>query len=322
MKNPIQTFEPNTAGRDFVIGDLHGSYAVFQNLLKNLNFDKSKDRMFSVGDLVDRGPESLKTLELLYEPWFHAVLSNHEQMMYEAFTGGYMGQFWLRNGGFWGAEALNTWRNNTRYATNELDKRAPTDDEHRLFDLIKVVGELPFIMTVKLTNGKQVHIIHAELPPLNSTNPPLDAITDEVLADPEKVMALATVQSHDGDYFTWGRHLFYHFYKAHLADLDKVKRTVAYHHGKGTVFNDKLSHIISGHTIVQHPLTILGQTNIDTCAYGSMHAEASKWESLTALELNAWKFYQATSTEFREVQSVVVTEADLQPKRVPQPPAA
>jgi Calcineurin-like phosphoesterase len=111
MKNPIKTFEPNTVGRDFVIGDLHGSYTAFENLLEKLYFDETKDRMFSVGDLCDRGPNSLACLGLLHEPWFHAVLSNHEQMMLEKFRGGYMGEYWFQNGGHWGMEAWNDSKN-------------------------------------------------------------------------------------------------------------------------------------------------------------------------------------------------------------------
>lgn len=309
MKNPVRTYGANIEGRDFVIGDLHGSYSVFQNLLQNLQFDPLKDRMFSVGDLVDRGPDNIECLELLYEPWFHTVMSNHEQMMWEAFHGGYMGQFWMRNDGAWGAEAMNDWHNRAHYTTNKLELRIPSDSSVRLWEALDLVRELPFIMTVKLLNGRQVHIIHAELPPGN-------VITDEVLADPVKTLELATVQSSDGDFFAWGRHIFYHFYNTDLSDLAKVKRTVAYHHGKRNVFNDKLSHVISGHTIIRRPMTILGQTNIDTCAYGSLHPKAAKWEALTCVELNTWKFYQATATEFREVEPLVVTSDDIDPKHL------
>lgn len=34
-----------------------------------------------MGELIDRGPDSLATLALLDEPWFHAVLGNHEMML-------------------------------------------------------------------------------------------------------------------------------------------------------------------------------------------------------------------------------------------------
>ena len=36
-----------------------------------------------MGDLIDRGPDSLQCLKLLDAPWFFAVRGNHEQMMIE-----------------------------------------------------------------------------------------------------------------------------------------------------------------------------------------------------------------------------------------------
>jgi serine/threonine protein phosphatase 1 len=71
----------NTRGRDLVVGDLHGHRCLFENELERLEFDPSRDRVLSVGDLIDRGPESLATLALIAEPWFFAVLGNHELML-------------------------------------------------------------------------------------------------------------------------------------------------------------------------------------------------------------------------------------------------
>lgn len=298
MKNPVQTFEPNEVGRDFVIGDLHGSLSCFEKMLEGIQFDKTKDRMFSVGDLVDRGPESLQCLELIREPWFHCVLSNHEQMMLEAFDGGYMGQYWVQNGGGWGNAALEEWNTLTHHVT-------VLPDSARLFELLPLVRELPFLITVKMPKGHKFHIIHAELPPGH-------VITDEVLADPEQVIELATVQSRDGDFILWGRFMFAQFYKMHLANYEKIKRIIAYkYRGSFGWFNDKLSHIISGHTIVQHPITIIGQTNIDTGAYGSNDTDAASWEALTCIELKTWTFYQATPTEFRTTTPLTVNRDDV-----------
>lgn len=69
---------PNTSGRDFVVGDLHGQRRELERQLEAVRFDTARDRLLSVGDLVDRGPDSLATLALVTEPWFHAVLGNHE----------------------------------------------------------------------------------------------------------------------------------------------------------------------------------------------------------------------------------------------------
>ena len=71
----------NVKGRDLVVGDLHGHRSLLEQELDRLRFDPSCDRVLSVGDLVDRGPESLATLALIEAPWFHAVLGNHELML-------------------------------------------------------------------------------------------------------------------------------------------------------------------------------------------------------------------------------------------------
>ncbi len=45
----------NTNGRDFVVGDLHGSISQLESAMDEIKFDKRVDRMLSVGDLVDKG---------------------------------------------------------------------------------------------------------------------------------------------------------------------------------------------------------------------------------------------------------------------------
>jgi serine/threonine protein phosphatase 1 len=71
----------NVEGRDLVVGDLHGHRSLLERELERVQFDPVRDRVLSVGDLIDRGPESLATLSLVEEPWFHAVLGNHELML-------------------------------------------------------------------------------------------------------------------------------------------------------------------------------------------------------------------------------------------------
>ena len=85
MSTTIQKLPSNTRGTDYVIGDLHGCFSLLERLLGEVHFDKSRDRLFSVGDLIDRGPESLRCLQLLAEPWFYAVQGNHENMMLNFF---------------------------------------------------------------------------------------------------------------------------------------------------------------------------------------------------------------------------------------------
>ncbi len=77
----MKSFEANMDGRDFIVGDLHGCYDELQMLLKHVKFDTKQDRLFSTGDLMDRGPKSLDCVTLLNQPWFHPVLGNHEDLI-------------------------------------------------------------------------------------------------------------------------------------------------------------------------------------------------------------------------------------------------
>jgi serine/threonine protein phosphatase 1 len=86
--NYLKTFQENKLGRDYVVGDIHGCFSKLREMLKEISFDESCDRMFSVGDLVDRGEESEECLDWLAKPWFHAVRGNHEQMSIDLQTVG------------------------------------------------------------------------------------------------------------------------------------------------------------------------------------------------------------------------------------------
>jgi len=94
---------PNRKGRDYVVGDVHGQYAQLMEALERVDFDVARDRLFCVGDLVDRGEASLACLALALEPWCFAVKGNHEQMAITALAegGGMAWDLWQRNGGNW-----------------------------------------------------------------------------------------------------------------------------------------------------------------------------------------------------------------------------
>lgn len=79
--NLIKTVKANVDGRDFIIGDLHGCFDELINLLNFVKFNKNKDRLFSTGDLIDRGPKSKECMELLNTNWFFPILGNHEDLL-------------------------------------------------------------------------------------------------------------------------------------------------------------------------------------------------------------------------------------------------
>jgi serine/threonine protein phosphatase 1 len=97
----VKHFERNTKGRDFAVGDIHGHFRALWTVLGSVRFDREKDRLFSVGDLVDRGPDSEMALDWIDEPWFHAVRGNHEDMAIRWPSGNMDAANYAANGGGW-----------------------------------------------------------------------------------------------------------------------------------------------------------------------------------------------------------------------------
>lgn len=64
----------------YAIGDIHGCFRTFRNLLKRIGFKESRDRLWLTGDLVRRGPNSLKTLRwcLKRSDIVESVVGNHD----------------------------------------------------------------------------------------------------------------------------------------------------------------------------------------------------------------------------------------------------
>jgi serine/threonine protein phosphatase 1 len=154
----IQKLPANKLGKDYVIGDLHGCFTLLERLLAEVEFDKANDRLFSVGDLADRGPESLRCLELLAEPWFFAVQGNHEGMLTDFF------QSYLKSGKLPSLDDINESDLNQNgggwiKAYILPEENVMTDSFNRaLFrvlalPLIRVVGE----------GENRFHVVHAEL---------------------------------------------------------------------------------------------------------------------------------------------------------------
>lgn len=137
----IKRYGLNTKGRDLAVGDIHGHFTRLRAALDAIGFNPEVDRLFSVGDLVDRGPESHLALEWLQKPYFHCVQGNHEQMAIMAATTGINTEIYHQNGGSW-------------FMTK-------TANEQKEF--AQAFSDLPIAIEVETPDGL-VGLVHADCP--------------------------------------------------------------------------------------------------------------------------------------------------------------
>jgi serine/threonine protein phosphatase 1 len=137
----VQRFAQNTRGRDFVVGDVHGCFDYLRAMLEHVQLDEVSDRLFCVGDLVDRGPQSEEAIDWVAKPWFHAVRGNHEQMTIDIAAGRHDRDNYQRNGGGW-------------FLALSEDRRKA---------VAEVLDTLPVAIEIETADGP-VGIVHAEIP--------------------------------------------------------------------------------------------------------------------------------------------------------------
>ena len=126
--------------RVLAVGDIHGMYEKLTTLMEKIRFIPEEDLLVFLGDYIDRGPDSVKCLQYVYDlqrscpESVVCLMGNHEVMMssyYLQKTVTYndlIGDFadsWLENGGF-----------ETLHQLNELD-------EAKREELVKWVTDLP-----------------------------------------------------------------------------------------------------------------------------------------------------------------------------------
>lgn len=157
----IINHEENKVGRDFIVGDIHNSITKLLTKLERVGFDHEKDRLFSVGDLFDRGKDIQETIDFFLahnNKSFFPVIGNHELMLIDTDDGYMEYQFGVfeMNGGDW-------------YHDIDEDTRNKIVDE---------VRNLPYVRTV-VKDGKTYSISHSEISPdyENSSEEKLKALT-------------------------------------------------------------------------------------------------------------------------------------------------
>lgn len=140
----IRAFDVNPIGKDFICSDIHGYFSVLERQLISVGFDESCDRLFSLGDMIDRGDESNKVLDWLAKPWFYAIQGNHERMLINSFKceSDFPRHQWLLSGGEWAKDL--------------------SSDKMELF--YNVLSKLPIAIELSLPRQYKIGLVHAELP--------------------------------------------------------------------------------------------------------------------------------------------------------------
>lgn len=64
--------------RKIIVGDVHGCLLELEELLKKLDYQRDKDQLYFVGDLINKGPNSKGVLDLAMAEEAICVMGNHE----------------------------------------------------------------------------------------------------------------------------------------------------------------------------------------------------------------------------------------------------
>lgn len=131
----------HNSGRVFVIGDLHGELDKLYEAMQLVDFNYDEDLILSVGDLVDRGPNSLGCFNLIYKSWFKAVRGNHEQFCLDRIYGDTAISVHEGNGGEWFS-------------------KLPEDVQQKIAD---DVTQMPIVLSLN-RNGKKYGFVHGDIP--------------------------------------------------------------------------------------------------------------------------------------------------------------
>ena len=71
--------------RTIVVGDVHGCFEELLLLLQKLNYNQSLDRLILVGDVVNKGPDTLRVLDwIAAHPLVEVIKGNHELRLLQA----------------------------------------------------------------------------------------------------------------------------------------------------------------------------------------------------------------------------------------------
>lgn len=262
MSNYIVKIETlNKHGRDFIVGDLHGCVKSLMEGLEKVLFEPTVDRVFCLGDLIDRGPDSFNTLRLLKEPWFFSLRGNHEDMLLSALYRFdsilHRPSDFYRNGGEWVAN---------------LEESKGIE----FLELVALIEKLPYVRTFVDDLGEVVcHLAHAELLTVAASLSGSSINSTDFISDSELLRWGTLGEAPEGldvsrfkAISTWGRRVFGDF-KLDAFDVQNIQLPKGVGLVKGGVdvsenpYATDLSLSLVGHSVVKNPVLHFSHLFID-----------------------------------------------------------
>lgn len=190
--------------RYYAIGDLHGRYDLLDLALKKIK-DKEGSygpdhRVITLGDYIDRGPESRQIIERLMKEqaiWdgFICLQGNHEEMAVRSISQQLKPGWWMSNGGYTTMESYgNKWMGGSYYLGADV-YYSLVPAEH-----VKWMATLPLFYEAE----KQVYV-HAGIPQWDMKLPPENKQAHKVRNLEEQMQWMLY---HPADHGGWkGKHI-------------------------------------------------------------------------------------------------------------------
>ena len=157
--------------RIFVVSDLHGQFVMMQLLLDKIGFNDN-DELYILGDIMDRGPNSIGIYYFLKEmDNIHLIKGNHEMMMYDSMVAALKYndldsersnpyRLWKQNGGNKTVDSIR------EYLQKDCSSYSEYFDNKQTFikELLEFIESLPQYVELDM-NGKHYVLVHAGVDP-------------------------------------------------------------------------------------------------------------------------------------------------------------
>lgn len=126
--------------RVLLAGDVHGMFDKLQDALAGVGYEPECDTLIMLGDLADRGPDSMRMVEWARETVVLRVLGNHDIMPRMILRGEINGRTAVKWGAAWFLDL----------------------PDEQMEDIATRLEDAPAAMTVLTPGGRRIGLVHAD----------------------------------------------------------------------------------------------------------------------------------------------------------------